>query len=383
MASIAPEVIPNKPPGLSGRRKIFLGLLLLALLGFGVWRAVRYFSYDRHFVSTDNAYVEADIAAIAPKVQGYIRDVLVQDNQRVQKGDVLATIDDRDYRAKLIQSEATVATRRAIINNAAATAEKQVSAIAAAKSEIVAKKAEAVRASEDLQRFAKLRKEQWISQQRYQTADADAARSQADVDKAQSELKSQQSQIDVLKSQTKVAAASFRESLAAVETARLDVENCVLRAPVDGVVGNKAVRVGQYVRAGSLLMAVVPMRDVYVVANYKETQLQKVREGQHVKLHVDAYPDADIQGIVDSISPAAGSRFSILPPENATGNFTKIVQRLAVKIRLTGLPNDVRLTPGMSVETEIDTRSPHSPPTKPQPAQGEQRVAQRLSVAGK
>jgi membrane fusion protein, multidrug efflux system len=358
MASIPPDVIPARATGMSLRRKILLIALVLGVLGFAVWRGLRYISHDRYMERTDNAYVEADISVISPKVQGYVREVLVKDNQPVRKGDVLAIMDDSEYRAKLAQAEAAVATRRAAIENVKASAERQKSAIASAQSEIEAKRADWSRADSDLKRFSTLRKDKWISEQRYQSAQADAARSHANVDSAQADLRGQQGQMGVLSSQARVVLAGYKESLAALEVARLDVENTILRAPADGVIGNRSVRIGQYARAGSLLMAVVPMRDVYVVANFKETQLQKIRVGQAVALTVDAYADNPLAGVVDSISPAAGSRFSILPPENATGNFTKIVQRMAVKIRLTNaLPETVRLVPGMSVEAEIDTRS--------------------------
>lgn len=374
MASIPPDVTPSRPAGMSVRRKLLLVVLACAVLGFGLWRGVQYFSHDRYVERTDNAYVEADIAAIAPKVQGYVREVLVADNEAVKKGDVLVIIDDSDYRAKLAQAEAAVATRRAAIDNVKATADKQKSAISAAQAEIDAKRADWNRADSDLKRFSQLRRDKWISEQRYQSASADAERSHADVASAEAALRGQRGQMGVLSSQARVALASYRETLAALDVARLDVENTVLRAPMDGVVGNRGVRVGQYVRAGSLLMAIVPVKDVYVVANYKETQLGNVTEGQEVRLHVDAYPDADIRGVVDSISPAAGSRFSILPPENATGNFTKIVQRLPVKIRLVQKPQNVRLTPGMSVEASIDTRQAAkgpSPAVKTAPVAGQ------------
>jgi membrane fusion protein, multidrug efflux system len=353
METVSPET--SKMPT---RRKFFLIGLAVVILVAAIWRLFTYLTHDRYMESTDNAYVEADISAVAPKVQGYVRTVAVQDNQKVRKGDVLVVIDDSEYQAKLVQAQAAVATRRAAIDNVQATADKQRSAIAAALSGIDAKRAESQRASSDLQRLDQLLKDQWISKQRWQSAKADAQKSTADVTSATAEFNSQKSQLSVLSSQAKVVLSSYRESLAALETAQLDVDNTVLRAPIDGVIGNRAVRVGQYVRAGTLLVAVVPLSDVYVSANFKETQLGKIRIGQSVDLHVDAYPDQKVTGIVDSISPASGSRFSILPAENATGNFTKIVQRVSVKIRLADkLPDGIRLTPGMSVEASVDTRT--------------------------
>jgi membrane fusion protein, multidrug efflux system len=382
MASIPPDVVPQKPAGMSLRRKLLLGGLLLAILGVGLWRGIRYFTHDRFVESTDNAYVEADISIIAPKVQGYIRDVRVKDNQTVRQGDIIAIIDDTDYRAKLAQAQAAVETRRAAIDNVKASASRQQSAISAAQAEIDAKQADRNRAESDLKRFSELRKDKWISEQRYQSVEADARKLRANVSSAQADLRGQQGQLGVLSSQARVALASYKETLAALRVAELDVENTVLRAPVDGVIGNRAVRVGQYVRAGTLLMAVVPLTDVYVVANFKETQLHDVSPGQQVSLHFDAYPDVQVQAVVDSISPAAGSRFSMLPPENATGNFTKIVQRMPVKIVLQDVPATLRLTPGMSVEASIDTRQKSSAITGKSGPPKSQSVSPPLSVVG-
>ncbi len=368
---------------MSVRRKVLLALLAVAVIGFALWRVIRYVTVDQYMERTDNAYVEADISVIAPKVQGYVKEVLVRDNQPVKKGDVLAIIDDTDYRAKVAQAQAAVETRRAAIENVKASASRQQAAISAAKSEIDAKRAEWSLANSDLKRFGQLRKDKWISEQRYQSIQAEAQKSHANVDSAEADLRGQRGQLGVLSSQARVALASYKETLAALDVAQLDVENTVLRAPVDGIIGNRALRVGQFVRAGSLLMAVVPLRDVYVVANFKETQLHAIREGQEVVLHLDAYPDEKVRGVVESISPAAGSRFSILPPENATGNFTKIVQRLPVKIRLVDSPSaNIRLTPGMSVEASIDTRMKPQPVQTPATGVSQQKpVAQRLSVS--
>jgi membrane fusion protein, multidrug efflux system len=355
-AAVAPVGGSAPASRMSLRRKLLLLAILGALLLFGGYKAFKWFTVGRFVQATENAYVEADISVIAPKVQGYVREVLVKDNQPVRAGDVLARIDDSELRARLAQAQATVATRRASIDNVSASSARQQSVIAAARSEIDSKQAEGRRASADLARFEQLRKEGWTSQQRLQQVEADARKASADVASAAAGLSGQKSQLNVLSSQGKIALAYYREAMAAVEVAQLDLDNSVLRAPVDGVIGNKAVRVGQFVRPGTILMAVVPLSDVYVTANFKETQLARVRVGQKVSLHIDAYEDAAFEGVIDSISPAAGSRFSILPPENATGNFTKVVQRLPVKIRLVNVPKDYRLTPGLSVEASVNTR---------------------------
>ncbi len=340
---------------MSLRRKLLLLALLCALLLFGGYKAVKWFIMGRFIQTTENAYVEADISVIAPRVQGYIREVLVKDNQAVRAGDVLARIEDSELRAKLVQAQAGVATRRAGIENVSASSARQQSVIAAARAETESKQAEGRRASADLARFEQLRKDGWASQQQLQQVEADARKASADLASAAAGLTGQKSQLNVLSSQGKIALAYYKEAMAAVDVAQLELDNSVLRAPIDGIIGNKAVRVGQFVRPGTILMAVVPLSDVYVTANFKETQLEKVRVGQKVSLHIDAYKDDAFEGVIESISPAAGSRFSMLPPENATGNFTKVVQRMPVKIRLVHVPKDYRLTPGLSVEVSINT----------------------------
>ncbi len=355
-ASATPIASSTTPSRMSLRRKLLLLALLCGLLLFGAYKAFKWFTMGRFIQTTENAYVEADISVIAPKVQGYVREVLVKDNQPVRAGDILVRIDDSDLRAKLAQAQAAVATRRAGIENASASSTRQQSVIAAARAEIESKQAEGRRAKADLARFEQLRKDGWASQQRLQQVEADARKASADVANAAAGLGGQKSQLNVLSSQAKIALAYYKEAMAAVDVAQLELDNSVLRAPIDGVIGNKVVRVGQFVRPGTILMAVVPLSDVYVTANFKETQLAKVRVGQKVSLHIDAYEDETFEGVIDSISPAAGSRFSILPPENATGNFTKVVQRLPVKIRLINVPKNDRLTPGLSVEVSINTQ---------------------------
>jgi membrane fusion protein, multidrug efflux system len=211
MASIAPDVVPQKPAGMSLRRKLLLGALLLAILGAGLWRGIRYVTHDRFVESTDNAYVEADISIIAPKVQGYIREVRVKDNQVVRKGDIIAIIDDSDYRAKLAQAQAAVETRRAAIDNVKASASRQQAAIEAAQAEIEAKQADRNRAETDLKRFSELRKDKWISEQRYQSVEADARKLRANVSSAKADLRGQQGQLGVLSSQARVALASYKD----------------------------------------------------------------------------------------------------------------------------------------------------------------------------
>lgn len=339
------------------RRIIFLALvalLALAVIGYAAY----WLSTGRYIESTENAYVEADIAVIAPRVAGYVRAVHVGDNQPVRQGDVLVTLEDTDYRAHLAAAEAQLSAGQSAIGTAEAMTASRSAAIREADAALAAAQAEATRAETDRARLAKLLADGFVSRQRYDVAVAEAASRRAAVAQARATVAAARSGVTGATSERSSAAASSRAAAAEAEAARYELDNTVVRAPIDGVVGNRFARVGQYVRPGQQLMAVVPVEQVYVVANFKETQVARMTPGQPVKIAVDAYPDREVRGHVDSLAPAAGSRFSILPPENATGNFTKIVQRLPIKIMLDRpLPSDMRLFPGMSVEVNLDVRS--------------------------
>lgn len=339
------------------RRNIFLvllGLVVLAVLGYGFY----WFTTGRYIESTDNAYVEADIAVIAPRVPGYIREVRVDDNQPVAKGDALVTLEDADYRARLAQAEAQLAAGRSAIGTAEAQTSGRAQAIREAEAALTAAEAEARRAETDRARLQQLLKDGFVSRQRYDVAVAEAASRRAAVAQARASAAAARAGVTGATTERSTAVASSRAAAAQVEAARYDLENTVIRAPIAGVVGNRSARVGQYVRAGQQLVVIVPILQVYVIANFKETQVARMVPGQPVTLAVDAYPDREVRGHIASLSPAAGSRFSILPPENATGNFTKIVQRVPIKILIDRpLPAGMRLVPGMSVEASVDIRA--------------------------
>ncbi len=337
------------------RRILFIVIAAGIALGIAAY-AVYYFTTGRYIQTTDNAYVEADIAVIAPKVAGYVARLDVTDNQAVKAGDALLTIDDRDYRAALARASAEVARQRDAILTARATATAGSSQVGVGEATLTAARAELVRAQADVARFSTLRKQGWVSKAALDVRVADAASRAAAVAQAQASIAATRSSARAMTAGTGGAQASLKGALATEEAARLDLANTVLRAPVDGTVGNRSVRVGQYLRTGQQALAIVPLGVVYVVANFKETQIGAMRPGMTVKLRADAYKGTEISGRIVSLSPAAGSRFSVLPPENATGNFTKIVQRLPVKVTLDPLPQGVRLVPGMSVEASVDVR---------------------------
>ena len=337
------------------RRFIFpviAGLLLLAGLGYGVY----WFTTGRYIQTTDNAYVAADIAVIAPKVAGYVVAVPVTDNQPVHRGQPLLVLDDRDFRAAVTRAQAEVARLTGSVATARATAAAGGSAIAQAQAQVAAARAELARSAADVARYQTLYRERWVAKAALDVKVADAASRAAAVRQAESAVASARSQLTAANATTGGAGSAVAGARAALESAQLDLANTVIRAPVDGVVGNRTVRVGQYARVGGQAMVVVPVQSAYVIANYKETQIGRMKPGQRVELVADAYKDATVTGRILSFSPASGSQFSVLPPENATGNFTKIVQRVPVKVALDPLPAGVRLVPGMSVEARIDVR---------------------------
>jgi membrane fusion protein (multidrug efflux system) len=339
-------------------RPLLLATVAIAALAGAADLGWRYWTAGRFQVSTDDAYVKADSTTIAPKVSGYIATVLVRDNEGVRTGQVLARIDDRDFRVSLAQAGAQVEAAEANIASKQAALAAQQSAIDAAKATIDVARAEETFAEQDNQRYAQLAKTGYGSVQTAQQAASRIATARAAVTRDTAALASAVRQLDVIKAELSQAQAALDSAKAARDQAALNLSYTALVAPVDGVVGNRTLRIGQYVQAGTQLMAVVPTQAAYIVANYKETQLTHVQAGQRVTVEVDTFPGRLFQGHVDSLSPASGQEFALLPPDNATGNFTKVVQRIPVKIVLdqTGaLP--VVLRPGMSVYPTIDTRS--------------------------
>lgn len=345
-------------------RRIIPLVLLAALVLAGLAYGVNWYLDGRFLQRTDNAYVEADTAVIAPKIPGYVAAVPVTDNQQVSRGAALLVIDPADYNATRDRLATDVTRQQAAIGSAASTAAAQSAAIGSAEAALVSARAEAERAEVDRQRYAQLLAERWVPKATYEQKVAEAASRTAAVAQAQANVAAARANRTAALSGEGGARAASAGASAALHAAELDIGNTVVRAPFDGVIGNRTVRVGQFVRVGQQVMVLVPLGSVYIVANFKETQVGKMHPGQTATIKVDAYPDATVTGRVLSVSPAAGSRFSMLPPENATGNFTKIVQRVPVKIALDPLPAGLRLVPGMSVEAEIDVRSGGETPAR-------------------
>jgi membrane fusion protein, multidrug efflux system len=339
-------------------RKLLMAGAVLAVLAGAVAYGVDYWTVGRFLVSTDDAYVKADNTTIAPKVSGYLRQVLVGDNERVHAGQVLARIDERDFKVALDQSKADVAAAQAAIESKQAQLEAQQAIINAAKATIDVDKANVTFAEQENKRYTDLASTGYGSVQNAQQAQSRIAGARATLERDNANLVSALKQVDLLKADIGQATAALAKAQAVQAQADLNLSYTSIVSPIDGVVGNRTLRVGQFVQAGTQLMAVVPADGAYVVANFKETQLTDVHKGQAVDIDVDMFPGQVVHGHVDSIAPASGQEFALLPPDNATGNFTKVVQRIPVKIVL---DRDsfaaLALRPGMSVIPTIETRS--------------------------
>jgi membrane fusion protein, multidrug efflux system len=316
-----------------------------------------YLTTGRYLESTDDAYVKADSTIIAPKVSGYIAEVLVSDNEPVKAGQLLARIDYRDFRAALNQARADVAASAAAVRNLDAQLELQQPLIEQQAAEVDAAEANLKFAEEERTRYDNLMKTGSGTVQRAQQTDAALRAQTAQLQQGRSGLLAARKRIEVLQTQRAQAAAQLDRARAVEEQAALNLSYTRITAPVDGTIGARSLRVGQYVQAGTQLMAVVPLDAVYVVANFKETQLTNVRDGQPVELKVDSFGATTLKGHVDSLSPASGLEFALLPPDNATGNFTKIVQRVPVKIVLDDQSLKGLLRPGMSAVPTVNTKT--------------------------
>jgi membrane fusion protein, multidrug efflux system len=365
--------VPAKRAGL---RRFIVPVLILAALGYGGKTAYDWFVEGRFLVSTDDAYVGAYTSIIAAKAMGHLTAVPVVDNQVVHKGDLLVSIDDGDYQNAVDSAKARIATQDATIARFGRQIEAQGAIIAQAEAQVASAAAQTKSAEADVARAAleydrsfKLAQTNFGSQQRLEQATADRDRTAAALAAAKAAQASAaaafegaKANLDVLKAEQDEATRQRGELVTALEMAERNLSFTRVLAPFDGVVGNKAAQVGNLVQPGTRLMALVPVNDVYVDANFKETQLADIRPGQKVDVAIDALGGRVVEGVVSSISPASGAQFSLLPPDNATGNFTKVVQRVAVRITF---PEEalkqVPLRPGLSVIATVHTRDPDAP----------------------
>ena len=357
MAETVPQQPSSRPRrGLSTHAKLILGIggavLLVALL---IW-FIHYETRGKYLESTDDAYIRADAVTVGPKVSGYVEQVYVADNQDVKAGQPLVRIDSRDYKAQTAQYQAQIDVAKANADNVRAGIGEQQAAIDQARAQLAASQADAKFAAGEVARYAPLAasgaetREKLTSLRNQATQAANTAAANAAA------LASAQRRIASLQAQVRQAQAQGEAAKAQLAAADVDLGSTVVRASVDGRVGDKGVRVGQFVTQGTRMMSVVPLRAIYITANFKETQVGLMRPGQPAHIKVDALPGVELDGHIESVSPGTGAQFSLIPPQNATGNFTKIVQRVPVRVAIDAGPDARRvLVPGLSVEVTIDT----------------------------
>ncbi|MCU1715995.1 HlyD family secretion protein [Pseudomonas sp. 5P_3.1_Bac2] len=338
------------------RRRLFIFIFILAVivaaLG-GHWLLV-----GRFIESTDNAYVQGEITRVSSQLSARIEQVLVNDNQHVEQGQLLVVLEAADFTLAKQRAEATLATREAELIQARSTLAQQGSLIAASAADVSASQATLGRTQIDLSRAQTLRKPGYVSEERVTTLAADSRIARSQVAKAQADLQAQRQQVETLQAQVKQLEAQISNARAELAQADLSISRTEIRAPISGYIGQRSARVGQYVQTGAYLLSLVPDQEIWIQANFKETQIGHMRPGQHAELVFDSYADTPIDGQIDSLFAASGAQFSLLPPDNATGNFTKVVQRIPVKLTFAAdNPLKGLIRPGMSVEVSVDLRT--------------------------
>ncbi|MCR5878096.1 HlyD family secretion protein [Phenylobacterium sp. J367] len=339
--------------GLPKKRLVPLMVGGVAVLGLAVGGTAWWIDKQR-FEATDNAFVQADKVTVAPLVDGYVAEVLVGDNEPVQAGQLLVRIDPATIKARLAQAEANAAALQAGVAQVDDKVRLEQAMIAQKAAGVASAHAEAGLAQAELNRYAQLSRQGWVSDQRAQTARAAHDQATAAVAQAQAALEAERRAAAALGSARAQTQAQADAARAAVEQTRIDLSRTEVRSPVAGVVGARGVRVGQYVRPGGAMMSVVPLGDAYVIANFKETQVSRLRIGQEVEIRADAFGKQTLKGRIDSFAPATGAEFALIPVENAVGNFTKIAQRLPVKIAVDrSQPLAGALRPGLSVDVKV------------------------------
>ncbi|WXL24459.1 HlyD family secretion protein [Ectopseudomonas mendocina] len=342
------------PSKLKSRLLVFALLVLLV----GSALLAQWLLTGRYRVSTDNAYVQGEITRVSSQLSARIEQVLVEDNQSVSKGDLLVVLEQADFELARQRAEATLETRQAELNQAHTKLEQQTSLISASQADVAAAQATHSRTQLDLSRAQTLRKSGYVSEERVTTLNADGRIADAQVAKARADLQAQHQQVAALQAEIKRLDALIQSARAELAQAELNLNRTEIRAPISGHIGQRSAREGQYVQTGSYLLSLVPDEEIWVQANFKETQIGQIRPGQPAELVFDTYPDTPIEGRVDSLFAASGAQFSLLPPDNATGNFTKVVQRIPVK--LTFKPDNPLkglIRPGMSVEATVNIKS--------------------------
>jgi membrane fusion protein (multidrug efflux system) len=341
----------------TSKKRLLAGLAGLAALAALALAGQRWWTAGRYMEDTDDAYVGAEVVSLRPHVAGYIVEEHVADNQAVRKGELLLRIDDRDYRAQLARADSQVAAQQALLGNLDAARLQQRAVIEQARAGVMGSDAEAARARDDDARYRGLADKEAVSLQSAQRAAADYKQAQANAGKARAAQLAAERELDVIASRRRQAEAALAQAGAERELARIRLAYTEVRAPVDGVVGNRRARSGAYAQPGEQLLSIVPARGLWIEANFKESQLARLRPGQRAEIEADALPGRTFHGRIQSLAPATGAQFSVLPPENATGNFTRIVQRVPVRILLDDADSALgSLRPGLSVKASVDAR---------------------------
>lgn len=339
-----------------GKKVIFpiiLGLVLVGALGF---TAKEYFYYKSHEV-TDNAQIDADISPVIARVSGYVQEIRFTDNQRVKAGDTLVVLDDRDYRIKLQQAQAALAAAKQSVNVSESAVTEARAGIATAQANVEAARVRVWKATEDFNRYKNLYDDHAITKAQFDAAKAEKDAAEVALTAAQTQVPVVNRRVGTNQSQAEATASNIALKQADIDYAKLQLSYTVIVAPVDGIISKRNIQVGQLVQGGQSLFAVVNDAKMYVTANFKETQVDNLRVGEKADVVVDAFSNKTIQGTVESFSGATGAKFSLLPPDNATGNFVKVVQRIPVRIQLDKSDAALidRLRPGMSVNVVVHT----------------------------
>ena len=341
---------------LSGRAKIILLVLAIVVVVVGVLWFIRYREHGRFVQSTNDAQIQADAVTVASRISGYVAEVLVRDNQDVRAGDPLVRIDPRTFQAQAAQADAQIAQARATQDSARASISEQQATIAQARAQLAAAQATAAHDAAEVQRYTPLAASGAETRQQLAQLQATAAQSAQQARAQAAALLMQQRRIGTYTAQIKQGAAQAAQAKAQLASANVDVNAALIRAAINGRIGDKSVTIGQFAQAGTRLMSIVPLDRLYIVANFKETQLALMRPGQPATIKVDALDGVQLRGRVESVSPGTGAQFSLIPPSNATGNFTKIVQRVPVRVSVEATPDARRLlVPGLSVTVSVDT----------------------------
>jgi membrane fusion protein (multidrug efflux system) len=355
------EIIPQQPSprtrkGLSPRAKLILGIGLVVVLVAGLIWFIHYETRGKYLEGTDDAYIRADAVTVSPKISGYVEQVYVADNQDVKAGQPLVRIDSRDYKAQTAQYQAQIDVARANADNIRAGIREQQAAIDQARAQLASSQADAQFAAGEVTRYAPLAASGAETQEKLASLRNQATQAAKTATANAAAMTSAERRIASLQAQVRQAEAQGEAAQAQLAAADVNLGSTTVKASVDGRVGDKSVRIGQYVSQGTRMMPVVPVQAIYITANFKETQLGLMRPGQPAHIKVDALPGIDLKGHVESVSPGTGAQFSLIPPQNATGNFTKIVQRVPVRIAIDAGPDARRvLVPGLSVEVTVDT----------------------------